>query len=150
MGVERIVAAVLDEGGRNQTDAHTLGEQRNQLGCDQWRSQNVDLAESESILNRVGLRQFLPQLYGSFLPARRKRSNIMRKIEQARKEQIQLRITFKLRRKVGEQGPLFQCRYQALQANGMSQSQKIQPAHAEGKTRAEPGGSSGRIQRPGV
>src|SRR5260370_40514782 len=71
----------------------------------------------------------------------------MRYVEESGELQAQIRIALKLRRRVGEQAPLFQCRDQALQADGVSQPQKIQPADAEGKAWAESGSSSRRIQR---
>src|SRR5580704_3081305 len=121
MGVKRVVAAVLNEAGGEEADAHRLRKQRNQLRCNQWSAQNVDLAVCEAILQGVGLGQLLSQLNRSLLAARREGANVVRYVEESGELQAQLRIAFELRRKVSEQDALFQGRYQRLDADSVSQ-----------------------------
>jgi hypothetical protein len=98
MGVERIVAAVLDEARGEEADAHRLRKQRDELRCNQRRAQNVDLAVCEAILQCISLGQLLAQLDGPLLAARREGADVMRYVEESGELQVQIRIALKLRR----------------------------------------------------
>ncbi len=67
--IDRIVALVLDEAHGDEADIDRLRQQRNQFGADQRRSDNIDLAISEAVLQRIRLGKFLSQLNGAFLAA---------------------------------------------------------------------------------
>src|SRR5271169_153071 len=99
MGVERIVAPVLDEACRDEADAHRLGKERDELRCNQRSAQNVDLAVCEAVLQGVGLGQFLAQLNRSLLAARREGAHVVRYVEESGELQAQFGIALKLRRK---------------------------------------------------